>query len=570
MLSRAGASSIERLLLISLIGFWAAAGPAAAQDTDGDGLLDDFEIANGFDPFDPDEDMNGKVDGQDDADADTLGNAAEAAAGTDPNDSDSDDDGLLDGAEHGQGEFAAQQVISGLADSARSVFVADIDGDGDPDVLSASSNDDKIAWYENTDGVGTFGAQQIISLLAEDAHSVFAADLDGDGDPDVLSASRLDDKLAWYENTDGAGTFGAQQIISTRANGVVSVFAADVDGDGDPDALSASEYDDEIAWYPNADGAGTFGDQQIISNLADSPRSVFAADLDGDGDPDVLSASFRDDEVAWYENIDGAGTFGVQQIISNLADGAQSVFAADLDGDGDPDVLSASGNDDTVAWFENTDGAGTFGALQVISTEGDGAISVFAADLDGDGDLDVVSASGWDDEISWFENTDGAGTFGAQQIIHAPADGAFSAIAADLDGDGDREVLSAAHFDDEIAWYENPNLADPLDPDTDDDGLLDGFEVTYGYDPLLPGEETLDPDGDNLDNLAEQAAGTSPLLADTDMDGFDDDVELAAGTDPLDDSSFPIEEVPGIGFWGALSMIGILGGLGAGRYRRNR
>ncbi|NIQ19659.1 MAG: hypothetical protein GTN95_05560, partial [Gammaproteobacteria bacterium] len=113
----------------------------------------------------------------------------------------------------------------------------------------------------NTDGLGSFGPQRVITTLADGAHSVFAADVDGDGDPDVLSASFFDDKIAWYENTDGAGSFGPQQVISTLADGARSVFAADVDGDGDPDVLSASENDDKIAWYENTDGAGSFGPQ---------------------------------------------------------------------------------------------------------------------------------------------------------------------------------------------------------------------------------------------------------------------------------------------------------------------
>ena len=61
-----------------------------------------------------------------------------------------------------------------------------------------------------------------------------------DGNPDLLSASELDDTIAWYENTDGAGSFGSQQVISTAADSARSVFAADVDGDGDLDVLSAS------------------------------------------------------------------------------------------------------------------------------------------------------------------------------------------------------------------------------------------------------------------------------------------------------------------------------------------
>ena len=70
--------------------------------------------------------------------------------------------------------------------------------------------------------------------------------------------------------------------------------------------------------------------------------SVYAGDLDGDGDLDVLSASFGDDKIAWYENMDGKGSFGPQQVITTAAIRPRSVYAADLDGDGDLDVLSAS------------------------------------------------------------------------------------------------------------------------------------------------------------------------------------------------------------------------------------
>ena len=99
------------------------------------------------------------------------------------------------------------------------VFAADIDGDGDMDLASASYNDNKIAWYENTDGKGTFGSQQIVTTNAGGARSVFAADIDGDGDMDLASASYNDNKIAWYENTQGIGTFGrafgSQQIVTT-------------------------------------------------------------------------------------------------------------------------------------------------------------------------------------------------------------------------------------------------------------------------------------------------------------------------------------------------------------------
>jgi len=80
--------------------------------------------------------------------------------------------------------------------------------------------------------------------------------------------------------------------------------------------------------------------EHVISLSANNPYSVYAADVDADGDLDVLSAVYWDDMIAWYEN-DGSQGF-TEHAITTSADGAISVHAADVDGDGDMDVLSAS------------------------------------------------------------------------------------------------------------------------------------------------------------------------------------------------------------------------------------
>jgi VCBS repeat-containing protein len=341
------------------------------------------------------------------------------------------------------GEIGGENIISAVANGALSVFAADVDGDGDTDVLSASFADDKISWYEN-DGSENFTAHTI-STDADKVYSVFAADVDGDGDIDVLSASHNDDTIAWYEN-DGNQIF-TEHTISVAADGARSVFVADVDGDGDMDVLSASALDDTIAWYEN-DGSEGFT-AHTISNTADNAKSVFAADVDGDGDMDVLSASHSDDKIAWYEN-DGSGGF-TAHTISTAALAPISVFAADVDGDGDIDVLSASHDDDKIAWYEN-DGSEGFTA-HTISVVADSPRSVFAADVDGDGDMDVLSASAFDDKIAWYEN-DGSENFTAHTVSTA-ADMAFGVFAADVDGDGDIDILSASIKNNTIAWYEN-------------------------------------------------------------------------------------------------------------------
>jgi hypothetical protein len=122
--------------------------------------------------------------------------------------------------------------ISATGDGADSVAAADLDGDGDVDVLSASWTDAKIVWYANTNGAGSSWTPHLIATTSGSARSVVAADIDSDGDLDVLSGSRTGAQIVLYRNIDGAASFAPGQLISASAG--EWVVAADVDGDGDP------------------------------------------------------------------------------------------------------------------------------------------------------------------------------------------------------------------------------------------------------------------------------------------------------------------------------------------------
>lgn len=399
--------------------------------------------------------------------------------------------------------FSQEIVLAGEATGPRSVFACDIDGDGDQDMLSASAKNDKIAWYENMDGNGSFGPQQTITNYADGAESVYACDIDGDGDQDVLSASTEDNKIAWYQNVDGNGNFGDPNVIILAANAVYSVYAGDIDGDGDFDVISAS-YMDGIIWYENTDGYGNFGMPQVIADLQ-SAWSANTIDIDGDGDLDVLASfsSYNYYRIYWFENLDGSGTFGPEQLISDVEDGTESVYPSDIDGDGDFDILSNSG------WYENLDGSGDFGSVQLITTESHSTTSI-AMDIDGDGDNDVIIGfSQYDnDKIAWFENEDGNGTFGDPQLITTEVSYVSEVYASDIDGDGDNDVLSATFNDGKIAWYENTDgsgafglqlniaiapLSLPrkvLSSDLDGDGDQDIISGSFGGDGLFWWENT--------------------------------------------------------------------------------
>jgi len=356
-------------------------------------------------------------------------------------------------------QFGPQRIISSDARYARSVFAADINGNGHQDVIaSARIGDFHIAWFENLDGEGNFSAPQIIEDdFFDQIHKVVAADLDNDGDIDVLASAYFSGEIVWYENLDGQGSFSARKVVDIIPR-TDSVIAADVDGDGDLDIIGVSD-DHGLFWYENLDGNGNFSDKKIIDNQIFS-RSVVAVDFDGDGDLDILISGTVDYKVSWYENLDGQGNFGPKQIVDGTGMSANMVAAGDITGDGAMDIVFAAPGDNEVAWFENLDGLGNFGPKNVLSNNVMGATAVYVADLNNDGDMDVLATGVevYGGEVVWFENLDGAGNFSEKKVISTEVMSPYSVIAADIDGDGDMDVISASQNDNKIAWYKNQTL----------------------------------------------------------------------------------------------------------------
>ncbi|WP_339611329.1 T9SS type A sorting domain-containing protein [uncultured Planktosalinus sp.] len=370
-------------------------------------------------------------------------------------------------------QFNEPQIISDYG--SLEVYLFDFDGDNDNDILLV--NNDSTIWIENLDGLGNFGPDRIINDDPGWA-AAYAGDINGDGDIDVVSV--LQDwqsgedfyKIVWFENLDGLGNFGPQQIVGDAINlNSRTVFAGDLDGDGDVDVLSGSHT--ELFWFENLDGLGSFGPKKIIATDVGIARDVLASDVDNDGDLDVFAVSIQDDTVFWHENIDGSGNFGPQQIIDTEIGEVWSIFTEDMNSDGNLDFLTATWYSGEISWYENLNGLGNFGTKQVISNEALRATSVFAADLDNDGDNDVLSATldpGPSQTIAWYENQDGMGSFSAQQILPGESNWGFGIIAGDLDGDNDIDVIGSSPVGGTV-WYENAGAL------AIDDTVLKNFSV---------------------------------------------------------------------------------------------
>jgi len=381
-----------------------------------------------------------------------------------------------------------EHTVDGEFDYAYSVYAADIDGDGDADILGAALGAmEGIAWWENTDGTGTSWTEHTVDEEFGDAYSVHATDVDDDGDMDVLGASNSAHDITWWENTNGMGTIWTEHTIDENYDHALDVHAADIDGDGDVDVLGASNGADDITWWENTNGTGTSWTKHTIDGNFDCAYSVHATDVNGDGDIDVLGAALIADNISWWENTDGTGTLWSKHTIDGNADGARDVYSADVDGDGDTDVLGAIRYDDDITWWENSNGTGTSWTEHTIDGSFDAARSVYSADVDGDGDMDVLGAAVNADDITWWENTNGTGTSWTEHIVDGDFDGANSVYSADIDSDGFMDILGAASHDNDIAWWKVSGYTSvgTLESSILDAGTVDSWD-TFAFNHLEP------------------------------------------------------------------------------------
>ncbi len=339
--------------------------------------------------------------------------------------------------------------VSGYSTDFVSIFTSDIDGDGDMDVASVGDGDDMIAWHENIGGSQLFENRKARFIANDKATIISLADIDGDELVDVVTGSPREDNIRWYRNM--GGLFDLPRLVTHNAKSVSSIDLSDIDGDGDVDVLFGAKGADLVAWKKNTNGIGEFAVRSILSNEADEVVSVITVDLDGDGYLDVVSASRKDNKVAWYKNIDGEGNFTDEIIISNSIEKASKVLNGDLDGDSDEDVIVVS--EGIVFWYENIDGLGTFGSKKILSSDEHRVNHIAIVDIDLDGDLDVIS-SGINPRVAWFENIENGGSFEEVKSIIENQSSVSYILSNDMDGDGDPDVLCISN-DKNILWYEN-------------------------------------------------------------------------------------------------------------------
>ena len=358
----------------------------------------------------------------------------------------------------GNGAFSYQGDLSGV--DSEGIAFGDLDSDGDLDAVVVTSGpgtypgDATGALNEvwKNDGSGGFSQDSIFGPSDDVSYDVALADVDGDGDLDAVVATQggMDSRI--WEN-DGSGALSAGAALGTA--GPRDIATGDVDGDGDTDVLLANLGDPNQVWLN--DGAGDFGGSpaQSFGDPALQTKGIALADLDGDGDLDAFAANNQGADSVW-EN-DGSGHFsnadddgGCIDQQSLMADtstigNSNKVHLADFDGDGDVDaVVSHQSTEDSILWENDGAGIRTRGELRA-SGQSLGDVStggVVLGDLDGDGDLDAFMANEGGNAVYTNESDATLNPEGALSLDQSDSGSPAAAVAlGDLDHDGDLDAV---------------------------------------------------------------------------------------------------------------------------------
>ena len=322
-----------------------------------------------------------------------------------------------------------------------SVSTADLDGDGDLDVLVPNSMGQALSWFVN-DGSGRLLPTSRTIPTAQGVQNVAVGDIDADGDLDVVAAPDRPAQIDVASN-DGLGNFTTVAIPTAPATSAVSGLTLfDVDGDADLDMVYynwSSQAPRQIEVRLN-NGSGVFAAPlvSVVSQQYYYGR-LLPADMDSDGDLDlVLCGNTTISGVngfaqVLFNNGSGAFTPGPTYPAANYSGG---VAAGDVDGDGDLDLAVIDFQPVSPVKFLLNNGAGVFTAGATLPS-GYAAQRLSFADVDGDGDLDLmVHGTG-----NFLHLNDGRGNFGPLTTVSASG-APYNLDLADMDNDGDIDLIT--------------------------------------------------------------------------------------------------------------------------------
>jgi len=356
-------------------------------------------------------------------------------------------------------QFGDTTIIVTNLPSASALRAADIDRDGDVDLVAASFAG-RVMWYRNNGPGTSWNERIIVSNNLVDFSALAVGDFDADGDPDVAASTYSQAEVLWFENLNGLGASWLSHTVDTSVAFINDLEAPRLNRDDHPDLAGSVSFTSDLMQWVNRQGSGTNWLARFITNDITAPFGIDAGDMDRDGNSDIIATDLSSSQLRWFENpIDQPGTNWMPHIVTTNAQGLVDVVLADLDHDGDLDVAAVSTSEDNLRIWHNTSGDGTTWTGDLVTTNLTNPRQVIAGDFDRDGRIDLATTEQGSSRVSAWFNT-GIPSIWIRRNLDNSFTGATPIVAADIDDNGNLDIVAAAQSGTTLAWWSKESFAD--------------------------------------------------------------------------------------------------------------
>lgn len=353
----------------------------------------------------------------------------------------------------GTGTITSKTTYTAESTSSNGVALGDLNGDGVLDMVTAgASGPAGFATIRLGNSDGTFGASTSYNSETTSSAAVTLGDLNNDGILDLVTAGTSGASgAANVRLGNGNGTFGSATSYAADTSSTNTVKLGDFNGDGILDMVTGGTTGaGGTSTIRLGVGDGTFGALNSVSHGVQAIDEVSLGDLNNDGFLDIVTIDTNRSGYASVRLGNGNGTFGTTTSFdTGLFGGWGGVSLGDLNGDGILDLVSGGvggGVGRTVVQLGK--GNGTFDAATSYLSEGSFTMDVTLADMNGDGNLDMISAGYLGaDGYTTIRLGNGNGTFGSATSYLSDSNRSYGVVTGDINGDGVIDVITAGVTD---------------------------------------------------------------------------------------------------------------------------